>query len=92
MYFSGLYFSRIYASNLMLIVVRHDVESRKCTVQSNGETVEYTIGAEAMQITYNFDKTTLKDPDHIFPCHKKILNKLEHRPLDDCFTEDCRVS
>lgn len=44
------------------------------------------LGAEAKQINYTWTR------NHIFPCHKKHLNELESRRLDDCFTEDCRVS
>lgn len=44
------------------------------------------LGAEAKEMNYTWTD------DHIFPCHKKHLNELESRRLDDCFTEDCRVS
>lgn len=46
-----------------------------------------SLDAEAKRIDYNFT-----EKEHIFPCHKKNLNTLERRRLDDCFTEDCRVS
>lgn len=46
-----------------------------------------SIRAEATPITYNFT-----EKEHIFPCHKKYLNTYYRRRLDDCFTEDCRVS
>lgn len=39
------------------------------------------IGAEPKQRNYT----------STFPCHKKNLNKLERRRLDDCFTQDDRV-
>lgn len=72
--FSWLHFSRIKLSNLLLVVVRHEIHAYP------------SMGAEAKQINYTFMG------NHTFPCHKKNLNKLERRRLDDCFTEDCRVS
>lgn len=44
------------------------------------------LGAEAKEMNYTWTDA------HIFPCHKKHLNELESRRLDECFTEDCRVS
>lgn len=40
------------------------------------------MGAEPRQINYTSN----------FPCHKTELNRLDHRRLEDCFTQDCRVS
>lgn len=45
-----------------------------------------SLDAEAKKINYTWTD------DHMFPCHKKHLNELESRRLDDCFTEHCRVS
>lgn len=56
-------------------------------VVPSGDDTGTAIGAEATPINYTFT-----DKEHIFPCHKKNLNTLERRRLDDCFTEDCRVS
>lgn len=44
------------------------------------------IGAEAKRINYAYSG------NNTFPCHKRALNNLPHRRLDDCFTENCRVS
>lgn len=74
--FSWLYFSRIKLSNLLLVAVQHQIPTSDTP----------PMGAEAKQINYTFSEK------HMFPCHKKNLNKLERRRLDDCFTEDERVS
>lgn len=44
------------------------------------------LDAEAKKLNYSWTE------QQIFPCHKKHLNQLESRRLDDCFTQDCRVS
>lgn len=69
------YFSRIPHSNLLLIIIG----------PTNQNYPKIVLGAEPRRINYTFLG------DDTFPCHKKYLNKLERRRLDDCFTEDCRV-
>lgn len=73
--FSLLYFSRIPFSNLLLVVIG----------PANQNHPKKTLGAEAKRINYTYLD------DDTFPCHKKYLNNLERRRLDDCFTEDDRV-
>lgn len=69
------YFSRIPHSNLLLVVIG----------PTNQNYPKIVLGAEPQRINYTFLGSDT------FPCHKKYLNKLGRRRLDDCFTEDCRV-
>lgn len=70
-----MHFSRIPYSNLLLVVIG-------ATTQNYPKMI---LGAEAQRINYTYFG------NDSFPCHKKYLNNLGRRRLDDCFTEDCRV-
>lgn len=70
-------FAPIPNSNLLLIVIDNSTQRE-----------EGKLDAEAKRIDYYTDDEETSE----FPCHKKYLNNLDRRPLEDCFTEDVRVS
>lgn len=52
-------------------------------IDNSTQREEGKLDAEAKKIEYK---------DFVFPCHKRYLNNLDRRALEDCFVEDERVS